>query len=44
MHSHNETIVDQFTRQASAFAAAVPIRSEHALSLLVSACDAQPND
>jgi ubiquinone/menaquinone biosynthesis C-methylase UbiE len=44
MHSHNETIVDQFTRQASAFATAVPIRSEHALSLLVSACDAQPND
>ena len=44
MHSHNETIVDQFTRQAGAFATAVPIRSEHALRLLVSACDAQPND
>lgn len=44
MHSHNETIVDQFTRQASAFAAAVPIRSEQALSLLVSACNARPDD
>ena len=44
MHSHNETVVDQFTRQASVFAAALPIRSEHALGLLVSACDAQPED
>ena len=44
MHSHNETVVDQFTRQASAFASAVPIRSEHALRLLVSACCPEPND
>ena len=44
MNSHNETVVDQFTQQASAFAAAEPIRSEHALGLLVTACDAQPED
>jgi SAM-dependent methyltransferase len=42
--AHNETVVDQFTRQAAAFAAAAPIRSERALGLLVSACGARPED
>ena len=44
MTSHNETVVDQFTRQADVFAAAVPIRNESALSLLVSACEAGAAD
>ncbi len=44
MNAHNETVVDQFTRQAAVFAAAAPIRSERALDLLVSACDARPGD
>jgi SAM-dependent methyltransferase len=44
MNSHNETVVDQFTRQADVFAAAGPIRTESALGLLVSACEAGRDD
>lgn len=44
MHTHNDTVIDQFTRQADAFAAARPIRDEQALDLLVAACRAAPGD
>jgi SAM-dependent methyltransferase len=44
VHTHNETVVDQFTRQAAVFAAAAPIRSERALGLLLPACGARPED
>lgn len=44
MPSHNETVVDQFTRQADAFAAAAAIRSEEALVSLLSACEPQASD
>ncbi len=44
MSTHNDTVVDQFTRQADAFSASAPIRSEQALALLVDACSAGPDD
>ena len=39
MQAHNEIIVDQFTRQANAFAAAPAIQNPQALALLLSACN-----
>lgn len=44
MNAHNALVVDQFTRQADAFAAAAAIRDDQALELLVSGCGAGPND
>jgi SAM-dependent methyltransferase len=44
MRPHNETTVDQFTRQADAFAAAEAIRSEEALVSLISECELQAID
>ena len=44
MGSHNATVVDQFTRQADAFAAAPAIRDDQALDLLVTRCRADAND
>jgi len=44
MQPHNTIVVDQFTRQADAFAAAAPIRDEEALELLVTRCGAGPAD
>lgn len=42
--AHNESIVDQFTRQAKPFAAAAPIVDEDALRLTMRACAVAPND
>lgn len=44
MDTHNATVVDQFTRQADAFAAAAAIRDDQALDLLVTRCGAGAND
>jgi len=44
MDSHNSTVVDQFTRQADAFAAAAAIRDDQALELLVCGCSAGSAD
>jgi ubiquinone/menaquinone biosynthesis C-methylase UbiE len=44
MASHNERILDQFTRQAAPFAAAAPIRNEEALNFIVQAAGAGPQD
>ncbi len=44
MRSHNATVVDQFTRQADAFAAASSIRDDQALQLLVAGCGATSTD
>jgi ubiquinone/menaquinone biosynthesis C-methylase UbiE len=44
MDEHNATIVEQFTLQADAFAAAAPIRDDQALKLLVDRCGAGPLD
>ncbi len=44
MDTHNATVVDQFTRQADAFAAAAAIRDDQALDLLVARCGAGAND
>src|SRR5687767_12948001 len=41
---HRETILDQFTRQAVPFSTAPTIRDEQALSLLVEASGAGPDD
>jgi ubiquinone/menaquinone biosynthesis C-methylase UbiE len=40
MQPHNTIVVEQFTRQADAFAAAAAIRDEEALELLVTHCGA----
>ena len=42
--SHRDLIVDQFTRQATPFSTAKTIASEEALTLLVDACGARPDD
>ena len=42
--THRETIADQFTRQAAAFAAAPALHGKAALDLLVDAARAQPTD
>src|SRR4051812_21748371 len=42
--SHAETVVDQFTRQASAFTAAPQIQDTEALDLLLKATGAGPSD
>jgi ubiquinone/menaquinone biosynthesis C-methylase UbiE len=44
MPTHNEEIVDQFTRQALPFSTAKPIRDRQALELLVAAAGAGPED
>lgn len=44
MASHNDTIVDQFTRQAVPFATAAPIRDAAALQLLVDAAETGADD
>lgn len=44
MNTHNAIVVDQFTRQADAFAAAAAIRDDQALELLVSSCGAGRED
>ena len=44
MQTHNATVVDQFTRQADAFAAAAAIRDDQALQLLVRGCAADASD
>ena len=44
MPTHNEEIVDQFTRQAMPFSTAKPIRDGQALELLVTAAGAGPED
>lgn len=44
MPNHNHLVVDQFTRQAEAFAVAPQIRSEDALNLLISGCKAFSTD
>jgi len=44
MGSHNERILDQFTRQAVPFSTAAPIRDEAALQLLVDAAQTGPDD
>jgi ubiquinone/menaquinone biosynthesis C-methylase UbiE len=44
MDKHNATIIEQFTLQADAFAAAAPIRDDQALTRLVEACSAGPSD
>jgi SAM-dependent methyltransferase len=44
MPTHNEEIVDQFTRQALPFSTAKPIRDGQALELLVAAAGAGPED
>ena len=41
---HHESIVDQFTRQATAFSTAAPIKDEQALRLLVDFTGAGPED
>lgn len=42
--NHAETVVYQFTRQASAYAAAQPIRNEEILERILGAADPQPQD
>ncbi|MEO8604890.1 MAG: methyltransferase domain-containing protein [bacterium] len=44
MASHDERILDQFTRQAVPFSTAAPIRDEVALQLLVDAAETGPDD
>ena len=44
MPAHNATVVDQFTRQADAFAAAAAIRDDQALDLIVAGCKAGSAD
>jgi SAM-dependent methyltransferase len=44
MASHNSRILDQFTRQASSFASAAPIRNEEMLNLIVQAAGAGAED
>jgi SAM-dependent methyltransferase len=44
MSSHRSRILDQFTRQASSFAAAAPIRNEEMLNMIVQAAGAGPED
>lgn len=44
MNEHDATIIEQFTLQADAFAAAAPIRDDQALKLLVDGCGAGPCD
>jgi SAM-dependent methyltransferase len=44
MASHNDTIVDQFTRQAVPFATAAPIRDAAALQLIVAAARTTASD
>jgi SAM-dependent methyltransferase len=44
MTSHADVIVDQFTRQADAFAASAAIRDEQVLQRLVAGCDAGGGD
>ncbi|HEY2170490.1 MAG TPA: methyltransferase domain-containing protein [Candidatus Angelobacter sp.] len=44
MGSHNSRILDQFTRQAAPFAAAVPIRNQEALDRIVRWAGAGPDD
>jgi ubiquinone/menaquinone biosynthesis C-methylase UbiE len=44
MATHNERILDQFTRQAVPFSTAAPIRDEAALQLLVDAAGTGPDD
>jgi ubiquinone/menaquinone biosynthesis C-methylase UbiE len=44
MQPHTATVVDQFTRQADAFAAAAAIRADEALELLVAGCGATSRD
>lgn len=44
MASHNDTILDQFTRQAIPFSTAEPIRDAAAIQLLVDAAGTTPDD
>jgi ubiquinone/menaquinone biosynthesis C-methylase UbiE len=44
MATHNEEVVDQFTRQALPYSTAKPIRDREALELLVAAAGAGPED
>ena len=44
MRSHNDRILDQFTRQAAPFAAAAAIRNEEALNRIVQWAGAGPDD
>jgi ubiquinone/menaquinone biosynthesis C-methylase UbiE len=44
MQSHSATVVDQFTRQADAFAAAAAISADQALEMLVAGCGASSVD
>ncbi|MGZ4860826.1 MAG: class I SAM-dependent methyltransferase [Candidatus Angelobacter sp.] len=44
MRSHNDRILDQFTRQAAPFAAAAAIRNEEALNRIVQWAGAGPED
>lgn len=44
MRSHNDRILDQFTRQAAPFAAAASIRNEEALNRIVQWAGAGPHD